>query len=111
VTALGGADEISPQKARREYNVPLRVTHGFLSATVVHDVEVLAGRMKRPFVVLYLGDHDGAGMYMSEMDLAKRLPGVRIERIALTEADTRELGEELSFPVKPDNRGECQRRA
>lgn len=74
------------------YAVPLRVMHGFTSATVAHDVAVASQRDRRPFVALYVGDYDPSGMYMSQADLPRRLMdygavGVTVERVALTAAD------------------------
>jgi hypothetical protein len=77
-----------------QYAVGFRVQHGFSSATAVHDV---AGDTDgRPLVVLYVGDYDPSGMYMSEHDLPQRLreyggDHVRFRRIALTPEQVRGL--------------------
>lgn len=68
-----------------QYAVGFRVQHGFSSATAVHDVAD-----DRDLVVLYVGDFDPSGMYMSEHDLPQRLreyggDHVQFRRIALTE--------------------------
>jgi hypothetical protein len=69
------------------YAVGFRVMHGFTSATAVNDV---AGDSDgRSLIVLYVGDFDPSGMYMSESDLPKRIDEyggdhVRLIRIALT---------------------------
>ena len=74
-----------------EYGVGFRVMHGFSSATTVHDVA--QDDDGRPLIVLYVGDYDPSGMYMSEHDLPDRLEKyggdhVQLKRIALTaEAD------------------------
>jgi hypothetical protein len=82
-----------------EFGVGFRVVHGFASATIVHDV---AGYDDgRPLVVLYVGDWDPSGLCMSEVDLPERLDRydgnhVYLERVALTQAQTRGLP---SFPA------------
>jgi hypothetical protein len=77
-----------------EYAVGFRVFHGFGSATVVHDVAVDGDG--RELIVLYVGDRDPSGMYMSEVDLPKRLARyeghhVTLKRIALTGSQVRGL--------------------
>jgi hypothetical protein len=67
------------------YAVSFRVMHGFCSATSVYDVS----QDGRQLVVLYVGDYDPSGLYMSEVDLPKRLAEyggdhVSLVRIALT---------------------------
>jgi hypothetical protein len=71
-----------------EYGIGFRVMHGFSSATVVHDVA--EDDDGRPLIVIYIGDWDPSGMYMSERDLPDRLEKyggdhVKIKRIALVE--------------------------
>jgi hypothetical protein len=73
--------------------------HGFSSATTAHDIA--EDDDGRPLIVLYIGDFDPSGMYMSEVDLPNRIAGyggdhVTLRRIALTRADVRELP---SFPA------------
>jgi hypothetical protein len=81
-----------------QYAVGFRVMHGFTSATSVNDVaEYDDGR---PLVVLYVGDFDPSGLFMSELDLPKRLAAyggdhVELWRIALLQEQTRDLP---SFP-------------
>jgi hypothetical protein len=73
--------------------------HGFSSATVVNDV---AGDYDgRVLVVLYVGDFDPSGLYMSECDLPKRLAKyggnhILLIRVALTPEQTPGLP---SFPA------------
>jgi hypothetical protein len=82
-----------------EYAVGFRVMHGFSSATVIHDVsEDTDGR---PLIVLYVGDYDPSGMYMSEEDLPTRITEyggdhIIVKRIALTRQQVRDLP---SFPA------------
>jgi hypothetical protein len=76
-----------------EYGVAFRVMHGFASATAVH--EAAEESQVRGFTVLYVGDHDPSGMYMSEIDLPARLErydaDIDILRIALMRGDVDEL--------------------
>src|SRR5262245_38405460 len=53
-----------------EYAVSFRAIHGFSSATIVHDVA--EDDDGRDLIVLYVGDHDPSGMFMSESDLPNR---------------------------------------
>jgi hypothetical protein len=69
------------------YAVGFRVLHGFSGATTIYDVS--QDDDGRPLVVLYVGDLDPSGMFMSEVDLPKRLSEyggnhVTLRRIALT---------------------------
>jgi hypothetical protein len=107
----------------REYEVPFRVLHGFSSATTIRDAAQEFLAREHPSLVCYTGDHDPSGMYMSEVDVRRRLAryvtdppgpktmppdevdeildayGIEVQRIALTRMDTRDLGPEVSFPV------------
>jgi hypothetical protein len=70
-----------------EYAVGFRVMHGFSGATTIHDVA--EDDDGRDLIVLYVGDYDPSGLYMSEHDLPDRLgkyggDHVTLERIALT---------------------------
>jgi hypothetical protein len=81
------------------YAVGFRVMHGFTSATAVNDVAEDGDG--RDLVVLYIGDFDPSGMFMSECDLPKRLAEyggghVRLIRIALKPSQTFDLP---SFPA------------
>jgi hypothetical protein len=69
------------------YAVGFRVMHGFSSATAVYDVS--QDDDGRELIALYVGDFDPSGLFMSEVDLPKRLSGydgdhVTLRRIALT---------------------------
>ena len=82
-----------------EYAVGFRVQHGFASATSVHDVA--DDDDGRDHVVLYVGDLDPRGMYMSEEDLPTRLSDydgdhIMLTRIALTRG---QVGGLPSFPA------------
>ncbi len=70
-----------------EYAVGFRMMHGFSGATTIHDVS--QDDDGRQLMVLYVGDYDPSGMYMSEVDLPARLSKyggdhVALARIALT---------------------------
>lgn len=75
----------------QQYGVTFRVMHGFSSATTVHDVAQETQASTKPLHVLYVGDHDPSGLYMSEVDLPARLErygGVlTLTRLALTGDD------------------------
>jgi len=69
------------------YAVGFRVMHGFSGATTVH--EVAQDDDGRELIVLYVGDFDPSGLFMSEVDLPARLSDyggdhVTLKRIALT---------------------------
>ncbi len=75
------------------YAVGFRVMHGFSGATTIYDVA--QDDDGRELIVLYVGDFDPSGMFMSEVDLPARLAKydgdhVELRRIALTRGtDTR----------------------
>jgi hypothetical protein len=82
-----------------QYGVGFRVMHGFSGATTVHDVA--EDDDGRDLIVLYVGDYDPSGMYMSERDLPDRLAKyggdhVELRRIALL---PEQLGGLPSFPA------------
>jgi hypothetical protein len=82
-----------------QYAVGFRVMHGFSGATTVHDVA--EDDDGRELIVLYVGDFDPSGMFMSEEDLPNRLAKygghhVTLKRIALTRKHVRGLP---SFPA------------
>jgi hypothetical protein len=69
-----------------KYGIGFRVMHGFSGATTIYDVA--QDDDGRPLIVLYVGDYDPSGMYMSEEDLPNRLAKyggdhVELRRIAL----------------------------
>lgn len=86
-----------------EYGVGFNPVHGFSSATTIHDVcDYDDGR---PLTILYVGDFDPSGMYMSERDIPERLQRydgnhVSLKRIALLRADCDRLGRRPAFNVK-----------
>lgn len=74
-----------------EYGVTFRVMHGFASATAVYQVAEETEGLAAPLLALYVGDFDPSGLYMSEVDLPRRLgrygANVELKRIALTPDD------------------------
>ncbi len=108
----------------QEYDVPLKVLHGWSGATAVMDaVRGNQGRHQAT-LILYVGDYDPSGLFMSEVDLPKRLARygsddpsekdlskdeiqdlldeahIEIRRIALTKAHTQLLPQAPRFDVK-----------
>jgi len=82
-----------------DYGVGFRVLHGFSGATTIHDVA--QDDDGRPLIVLYVGDYDPSGLYMSEHDLPDRLAKyggdhVTLVRIALKREHIDDLP---SFPA------------
>jgi hypothetical protein len=114
-----------------EYEVPFQVLHGWSGATPVWDAARANLGRHQDTLILYIGDYDPSGLYMSEVDLPKRLARystntpadkdvdlgcarrvleaaeLEIRRVALTEADTIALGAATRFPAstkKDDSR-------
>jgi hypothetical protein len=84
--------------------VGFQVMHGFSSATIIHDLS--EDDDGRPLIILYVGDFDPSGMFMSEVDLPNRFSKydghhITLKRIALTREQTRGL---LSFPATDKRR-------
>ncbi len=85
-----------------EYGVGFRVMHGFSSATTINDVAQHDD--SRPLKVLYIGDYDPSGMWMSECDLPERLGRyggnhISLTRIALLHNDCTKIGRRPAFNV------------
>jgi hypothetical protein len=90
-----------------EYGVGFRVMHGFSGATTIYDVA--QDEDGRPLIVLYCGDWDPSGMWMSQCDLPERISKyggdhVLVKRIVLTEHDVRELPSFAATDKKKDPR-------
>jgi hypothetical protein len=103
------------------YEVPFQVLHGWSGATPVWDAARANLGRHQNTLILYIGDYDPSGMYMSKVDLPQRLAryssktpndktvdrelalqwlkDVRLEirRIALTKTDTESLGDGPRF--------------
>jgi hypothetical protein len=82
-----------------QYAVGFFPVHGFSSATAAHDIA--EDDDGRDLIVLYVGDYDPSGMFMSEEDLPARFTKydgdhVKLRRIALT---VKQLQGLPSFPV------------
>lgn len=82
------------------FAVGFRVVHGFSGATPVHDVASDIGD-GRNLIILYVGDFDPSGMWMSEKDLPARFAKyggdhIEVKRIALLPDHVRGLP---SFPA------------
>jgi hypothetical protein len=82
-----------------DFAVGFQVMHGFSSATTVHDIS--EDDDGRPLIILYVGDFDPSGMFMSEADLPNRFAKyegdhITLRRIALTRQHVNGL---LSFPA------------
>ena len=89
------------------YAVGFRDVHGFTSATAVNDVA--EDGEGRHLIVLYIGDFDPSGMFMSERDLPERLAEyggghVKLNRIALVPDQTSGLP---SFPASTKRKDPC----
>ena len=84
------------QPVIRHYGVPFAVYHGFGSATAVWDLARRSVADRRPLILLYVGDHDPSGRYMSDVDIPGRLERyggtARIERVAVTPAQIARYG-------------------
>jgi hypothetical protein len=74
-----------------EFAVTFSVKHGFDSATSINNIADQTYDRDRPLIALYVGDWDPSGLCMSEKDLPERMArygaSVRLQRIALTDAD------------------------
>jgi hypothetical protein len=86
-----------------EYGIGFRVMHGFGSATTINDVS--QSDADTPLTILYIGDFDPSGMFMSEHDIPERLSRyggkhITVERIALLRADCTLLGRRPAFNVR-----------
>lgn len=86
------------------WGVPFMAAHGFGSATTLHDLAAESAADRRTTIILYVGDHDPSGMYMSEEDIPNRMTRyggrVVLTRVALTAEDVRGLPD---FPANPDD--------
>lgn len=81
------------------FGVPFRVMHGFGSATAVNDLAAETQRADKPLTILYVGDWDPSGLYMSAVDLPGRIARYggrcRTTRIALALQD---VGQGTALP-------------
>ena len=84
------------------YVVGFLPVHGFSSATKAYDLS--QDDDGRPLILLYVGDYDPSGMFMSERDLPKRFAKydgehIELSRIALTDDHVLNGAELPSFPA------------
>jgi hypothetical protein len=107
----------------QQYEVPFQVVHGWSGATPIRGAATGNLRRTQDTVILYVGDFDPSGMFMSESDLPRRLARysttdpsrdmeldealdildelrLSIRRVALTAADTRTLGHDVAFSAE-----------
>jgi hypothetical protein len=82
-----------------ELGVGFLPLHGFSSATIAHDLA--EDDDGRDLIIIYVGDFDPSGLFMSEEDLPNRVKGyggdhIEVRRIALKPEHTTGL---LSFPA------------
>jgi hypothetical protein len=82
-----------------QYGVTFQVMHGFTSSTCAYDLA--QDDDGRDLIVLYVGDYDPSGLFMSEEDLPNRIAEyggdhITLTRIAITAA---QAGPLLSFPA------------
>jgi hypothetical protein len=86
-----------------EYGIGFRVMHGFGSATTINDVS--QNDDGHPLTILYIGDYDPSGLWMSERDIPERISRyggdhISIRRIALLRDDCDRLGSRPAFNVR-----------
>src|SRR5262249_12348087 len=89
------------------YAVGFRVMHGFGGATTIHDVS--QDDDGRPLVILYVGDFDPSGLFMSEGALPRSFAEyggghITLKRIALTREQVRGLPSFLATDKRKDPR-------
>jgi hypothetical protein len=91
----------------REYEVEFLAVHGNNSTTKVRSASDAQIRDGRPWVILYIGDWDPAGCYMSDVDAARRVKeygaNIDIKRVALLKSDVT-AAPRLSFDVDDKRR-------
>ena len=79
----------------KRYGVDFLALKGWSSTTSVHEAAEFTAHLRYHLRVLYIGDWDPSGMYMSEKDLPRRLKKYRgkvsLTRIALRREDLRVL--------------------
>jgi hypothetical protein len=87
----------------RRYGVPFQSLHGFTSATQAYEQATFSAEEERPVIAYYVGDWDPSGLYMSDVDLPRRLDRygghVSLRRLALQRQDVA-AGGLPSFPAE-----------
>jgi hypothetical protein len=84
------------------YQVPLVITRGFPSLSLLHDLAELIESLDKPVFIYYLGDHDPSGVWIDrsiEERLREMAPDadIHFERVAVLP----EQIEELDLPTRP----------
>jgi hypothetical protein len=78
-----------------EYQVEFLAVHGNNSTSRIREAAVAQQHDGRPWVVIYVGDWDPSGCYMSEVDAPQRLQKygatIELKRVALLASDVRKL--------------------
>ncbi len=93
-------------KAARPYAVSVMVCRGFGSGSQFNDV---MERADKPLHVLYFGDHDPSGMWITERDIRPRLAEkhgyeLTLERVALNTGQVQDLVTDPQPPNPKDTR-------
>jgi len=74
-----------------KWGVSFLAVHGFSSATKIHELAEASADDKRETIILYAGDYDPSGLWMSKRDIPERIEKyggqITLERIALLEGD------------------------
>jgi hypothetical protein len=83
----------------RERGLGIVAVRGYSSESLCEQLATEAGKDGRPAIMLYAGDFDPTGEDIPR-DLAKRLNGIRVERLALTA----EQVEHFDLPPQPGKR-------
>jgi hypothetical protein len=81
--------------ALREYEVGFLAVHGNNSTSRIREASDTQIRDGRPWVILYIGDWDPSGCYMSDVDVPRRVreygADIKVERVALLNTDVLSL--------------------
>jgi hypothetical protein len=96
----------------REYEVEFLPVHGNNSTTRIREASDAQIRDGRPWVILYVGDWDPSGCYMSDVDAARRVreygANIEIKRVALLQQDVM-TAPQLAFDVDDKRRAAMQK--
>jgi hypothetical protein len=93
----------------QHYSVPFLNTSGWNSTKMMMEEARRTHRDRRRLVILYCGDHDAAGLRMSEADIPDRLDRYgarnwRLHRVAITAQDFATMRRKrLTDPIKPSD--------
>lgn len=85
-----------------KWGVSFLAVHGFSSATKIHELAEASADDERETIILYVGDYDPSGLWMSEVDVPERMEKYggqfTLRRIALLAGDITEPS--LAFEVE-----------